>query len=62
MNEELKKVIIGFIFKHIEGYQLNNNTIEAFRAYIYDSKGNYLIGGEQVSTFITDAIKLIKRK
>lgn len=60
MKTELKKVIITFIFDHEKEYQLNNATTNKFRPYIYTSEGNYLIGGEEVSNFIGDAIKLIK--
>jgi len=59
MNTELKKAIINFMFDNSKDFQLTNNTIKEFRLYIYDDKGNYLIGGENVSNFIKQAEKLI---
>ena len=59
MRKELKQAIINFIFENEKEFQITNRTIEAFRAYIYDGNGNYLIGGKEVSEFIEDAIKLI---
>jgi len=38
---------------------LVNNTTDKFRAYIYDSKGEYLIGGDDVKDFINQAIELL---
>jgi len=58
----LKKEIIAYIFDNSKEYQLVNATIEQFRPYIYDSTGNYLIGGEDVSQFIRDAVKLLISK
>jgi len=60
MNKELKKAIVNFIFDNEKEFQINNATTEKFRPYIYDAEGNYLIGGEIVSNFINDAIKLLK--
>jgi len=60
MNKELKKAIVNFIFDNEKEFQINNATTEKFRAYIYDAEGNYLIGGEIISIFINDAIKLLK--
>jgi hypothetical protein len=59
MKKELKIVIINFIFDNEKSSQLTNNTVDKFRAYIYDSKGEYLIGGEDVRDFIKRAIDLI---
>ena len=59
MNKELKKAIVNFIFENDKQFQINNATIDKFRPYIYDSEGNYLIGGKQVANFIDDIIKLI---
>ena len=59
MNTELKKAIINFMFDNSKDFQLTNNTIKEFRLYIYDDKGNYLIGGENVSNFIKQGEKLI---
>lgn len=60
MKKELKKAIIDFIFEKEKEFQLHNATIEKFRPYIYDSNGNYLIGGEEVSIFISKAVKLLQ--
>lgn len=57
---ELKKAIVNFIFENINEFQLNNAISKEFRPYIYDSKGEYLIGGKEVSEFIDNAIKLLK--
>jgi len=59
MKTELKKAITNFIFEHKNEFQLTNKTTEEFRAYIYDSKGNYLIGGKEIYDFIKEAIKLL---
>ena len=60
MNTELKKAIVNFMFDNSKDFQLINNTNQEFRPYIYDSKGNYLIGGENVANFIKETEKLIK--
>lgn len=60
MHTELKKAIINHIFDHSQDFQIVNNTVSFFRQYIYDSKGNYIIGGEEVYNFIKNAIDLIK--
>jgi len=62
MKTELKKVIIDFIFENRTDFQLHNLTTKTFREYIYNSEGNYLIGGEDVAGFIKDAIFLITDK
>lgn len=59
MKKELKQAIIYFIFENEKDFQLNNRTSNEFSAYMYDSSGNYLIGGEDVARFIRDAIKLL---
>ena len=60
MNTELKKAIVNFIFERESEFQLKNATIEKFRPYIYYPEGNYLIGGEEVSKFIDEIIKILK--
>ena len=59
MNKELKKAIIAYIFENEKQFQITTNVTDKFRAYIYDSKGEYLIGGQQVYNFIEAAIDLI---
>lgn len=61
MRTELQKAITEWIFDNLNQWQLINSCIEHFRAYIYDSTGNYLIGGEDVSNFIEEFIKLIEK-
>lgn len=60
MNNELKKAIIEYIFDNLKYMNLVNQTIDHFKAYVYNAEGNYLIGGQGVSDFIKDAIKLIE--
>lgn len=62
MKTELKQAITNFIFENEKEFQINNATIDKFRAYIYDSDGNYLIGGGDVANFIHDIINLLKNK
>lgn len=59
MNKVLKLSILNFICCNNTEFQLHNATIAHYRAYIYDAKGEYLIGGEDVSNFIDNAIKLL---
>lgn len=59
MKKELKQAIINFIFKNEKVFQLKNTTITEFKEYIYTSKGDYLIGGEDVANFIDKAIDLL---
>ena len=60
MNKELKKAIVLWIFENDKEFQLHNATVEKFRPYIYDASGNFLIGGEVVSEFITNFLKIMK--
>jgi hypothetical protein len=60
MKTELKKAIVNFIFENEKDYQIVNHTIAHFKAYIYDEKGDYLIGGEEISEFVKQAIKLLR--
>lgn len=59
MKKELKKAIINFIFDNDKEFQLHHAVTNKFRQYIYDSDGNYIIGGEDVSNFIDEALHLI---
>lgn len=47
------------MFDNSKEFQLINATAERFRLYIYDDKGNYLIGGKDIMEFIRNADKLI---
>ena len=58
METKLKDAIIKRVQEHEKESQLVNNTTDTFREYIYDSKGEYLIGGEKVAEFIQNFIKL----
>ncbi len=59
MKKELKQAIINFIFDNESELQLHNATTKYFKEYIYTSKGEYLIGGEDVKDFINKAIELL---
>ena len=59
MNKQLKQEIINFIFENEKVFQLQSITIGNFKQYIYNSQGNYLIGGEDVAEFIGKAVKLL---
>lgn len=62
MHTALKQTIINYIFDNLDEFQLVNATTAYFRHYIYDANGEHLIGGEEVSNFITNACKLISSK
>lgn len=62
MNTQLKKAIVIFILDNEKEFQIIRATVEKFRAYIYDSDGHYLIGGEDVANFIDEAIKLLQKQ
>lgn len=59
INKELKKAIIDWLIEHENEWQRVNSCVENFREYIYNSIGNFLIGGEKVHQFIVRADKLI---
>ena len=59
MNKQLKQEIINFIFENEKVFQLQSITIGNFKEYIYNSQGNYLIGGKDVAEFIGKAVKLL---
>ena len=59
MYKELKKVIILWLLEHENEWQRVNACIEEYKNYIYDKKGNRLIGGENVLRFIKNADKLL---
>lgn len=62
MNHTLQKAIIEWIFENLDEFQIVNRCKDEFRLYIYDDKGEYLIGGAQVANFINKAIDLIRGK
>jgi len=59
MNLELKKAIFSFMCDHQKEFQLVNFTIDEFRPYIYNSEGNFLIGGQTVYEFISTIYETI---
>lgn len=59
MIKELKKEIINWIIDNGNEWQRLNTCIDTFRLYIYDTNGNYLVGGENVANFIKKADNLI---
>lgn len=59
MYKELKKAILDWLLDNENEWQRVNACHKKFRAYIYDKDGYYLIGGQIVSKFITDADKLL---
>ena len=61
MKKLLKQEIVNYILENENDFQLTNNTSAQFREYIYTSKGDYLIGGEDVMNFIREAIKLLTK-
>jgi len=61
MVKELKQAIVNFILDNEKEFQIHTATTSHFKEYIYDSKGNYLIGGDKVSTFIDNAIDLLTK-
>jgi hypothetical protein len=62
MPKELKTAIIKWLLGNENQWQRANACTEAFREYIYNKNGNYLIGGEAVIEFIAAADKLIYSK
>ena len=56
---ELMKLIINWLFDNKDAYQRVNTCKEYFKPYIYDVDGNYLIGGKEISNFITGANQMI---
>ena len=55
MYKELKAAIFQWLLDNENCWQRVNACTEAFREYIYNKDGNYLIGGEIVSDFIKKA-------
>ena len=59
MNIELKKAICDWICDNADEFQLINECVKHFTAYIFTSDGNYLIGGKEVCKFIESECGLI---
>lgn len=62
INKELKRAIINWLLDNENQWQRINACVEWFREYIYNSEGNFLIGGEEVYDFICAADKLLYGK
>lgn len=62
MYKELKKEIIMWLLEHENEWNRVNVCHEAFKEYLYNSEGNYLIGGEDVSDFICAANDLLYKQ
>lgn len=61
VNDKLKQAIISWIFKNLGAWQITTSCIITFKAHIYDSKGDYLVGGDEVYDFCRNAITLITK-
>ena len=61
MKYQLMQAVFNYLIENSNEFNLHNATTAHFKPYIYDDMGEYLIGGEQVSQFINDAIKLINK-
>lgn len=59
MSKELKQVIANYMFNNNTVFGLVNHTTNKFKTYIYDSEGEYLIGGKEVAEFISSVHTLI---
>lgn len=59
MYKELKAEILKWLLEHKKEWQRVNACREEFRQYIFNADGDYLIGGQTVSEFITEADKLL---
>lgn len=60
MKKELKKAIIDWLFENENEWQRRTACNKEFKPYIFHpTTGDYLIGGFEVSEFITKADELI---
>lgn len=59
MYKELKKEILNWLLENENEFNRVVSCYDNFREYIYNSEGNYLIGGKQVADFINKADKLL---
>ena len=58
MQQELKDAIIKKVQEDKDTFNLVNHITTCFSEYIYNRSGEYLIGGEQVSKFISNFISI----
>lgn len=61
MQYSLMKRIFNYVVDNRNDFQVLNAAVSEFRAYIFDDQGEYLIGGEQVHTFIQDSLTLMHK-
>ena len=61
MHKDLKKAIIHWLLDNENKWQRVNECYKTFRLYIYNSDGNYLIGGKEVSEFIDKMDRVLYR-
>lgn len=59
MPKELKKAIFKWLYDNENAWQRVNACHTEFYNYIFDTTGNYLIGGETVANFVSETDKLI---
>ena len=59
IDKELKIMIFNWLVDNENEWSRVNACHEKFRDYIYNSEGDYLIGGKKVSDFIYKADKLL---
>ena len=59
MDLQLKKAIIIWLMDNVNQWQRVNSCVNHFRPYIYNSEGNFLIGGDRVYEFIVNADMLL---
>ena len=59
MYKELKKAIINWLMTNEHEFNRVVACHDHFHQYIFDSSGEYIIGGREVSDFIEDANKLL---
>lgn len=59
MYMELKFEILKWLYENENEFNRVTHCINHFKEYIYNSKGEYLIGGRRVTNFIEKADKLL---
>ena len=58
-RKELRKAILDWLFENENAWNRVNACVEQFRMYIYDGRGQFLIGGKEVLGFIREADMLM---
>ena len=59
MHKDLKKAIVLWLIDNENRWQRVNSCTSEFKNYIFNDEGNYLIGGKEVSEFISKADDLL---